>query len=188
MLYLVSGASRSGKTIIANKILEQKQIPYLSLDTVVMGFTNGIPEYGVHDRLFPAEIAEKIWSFLKAMCESILWAEMDYVIEGEAILPGLVGELLDKYPDKIRLCFVGYIDVHTDTKLIDIKTYSDGRGDWLTTETDGFIRDHIQNMVEHSRRIKSDCDKYDMPYFDTSRDFEGAIQQATKHLFPEIKF
>ncbi|MBT8068998.1 MAG: hypothetical protein KJO80_01055 [Gammaproteobacteria bacterium] len=184
MLYLVSGASRAGKTIIARKALEQKQIPYLSLDTLVMGFTNGIPEYGIHDRLLPAEIAEKIWSFLKAMCESMLWAEIDYMIEGEAILPGLVRELLDKYPDKIRLCFVGYIDVDTGAKLRDIRTHSDGTGDWLTTEPDDFICDHIHNMVEHSRRIKNDCEKYDLCYFDTSTDFEGAVEQATRHLFP----
>lgn len=183
MLYLVSGASRSGKTIIARKILEQRQIPYLSLDTVVMGFTNGIPEYGVHDRLFPDEIAEGLWSFLKAMCESMLWAEMDYVIEGEAILPELVRELVDDYPDKIRLCFLGYVDVDTEAKLRDIKSFSDGKGDWLTTETDDFIRDHIQNMVRHSQRIKADCGQHDMRYFDTSNDFEAAVEQATHYLF-----
>ena len=81
MLYLISGASRSGKTIIAHNILKQQQIPYVSLDWLVMGFTNGIPEYGIHDRLLPNEIAERLWSFLKAMCESMLWLEGDYVID-----------------------------------------------------------------------------------------------------------
>ena len=118
MLYLVSGASRSGKTIIANKILEQKQIPYVSLDWLVMGFTNGIPEYGIHDRLLPNEIADKLWSFLKSMCESMLWLRGDYVIEGEAILPELVRELLDEYPDKIKVCFVGYTDVDIGKKAL----------------------------------------------------------------------
>ena len=90
MLYLVSGTSRSGKTIIAKKLLRQKQIPYMSLDWLMMGFTNGMPEYGIHDKLFPDEIAKKSWSFFKAMCESMLWLEVDYVIEGEAILPELI--------------------------------------------------------------------------------------------------
>jgi hypothetical protein len=117
------------------------------------------------------------------MCESMLWAEMDYVIEGEAILPELVRELVDDYPDKIRLCFLGYVDVDTEAKLRDIKTFSDGKGDWLTTETDDFIRDHIQNMVRHSQRIKADCGQHDMRYFDTSNDFEAAVEQATHYLF-----
>ncbi|HSR87914.1 MAG TPA: hypothetical protein VLL07_03085 [Pontiella sp.] len=80
----------------------------------MMGFTNGMPECGIHDLLFPDEIARKLWRFLEAMCESILWQETDCVIEGEAILPELVSELLNKHPDKIRICFLGYTDIDTD--------------------------------------------------------------------------
>ena len=187
MLYLVSGASRSGKTIIANTIFEQRQIPYMSLDWLVMGFTNGAPEYGIHDRLFPDEIAEKIWGFLKAMCECMLHSELDYVIEGEAVLPELVRGLLDEYPDKIKICFLGYTDIDADTKLSDIRTYSDGNDDWLIKEPDDFIFDHIDNMVTHSRRIKDGCEKYDMCYIDTSTDFAGAVEAATEYLFPDIE-
>ena len=63
MLYLISGASRSGKTMIAEKILSRKNLPYMSLDWLVMGFTNGMPECGIHDLLFPDEIAKKLWGF-----------------------------------------------------------------------------------------------------------------------------
>ena len=48
LLYLVSGTSRSGKTIIANNILKRKNIPFMSLDWLVMGFTNGMPQCGIH--------------------------------------------------------------------------------------------------------------------------------------------
>jgi len=182
MLYLVSGASRSGKTIIANKILGHRNIPYMSTDWLMMGFTNGVPEFGIHDRLFPDEIAKKIWSFLKAMCESVLCSEVDYVIEGEAILPKLVQELLDEYPDKVRICFIGYTDVDPIEKARDIKTYSDGKDDWLLNESDDYLYDHINNMVTHSRSIKADCEKYGMGYFDTSYDFIGTIDQAITYL------
>jgi hypothetical protein len=136
MLYLVSGTSRSGKTLIAEQLLEQKQIPYMSLDWLMMGFTNGMPQLGIHDKLFPDEIAKRLWSFFKAMCESMLYLEIDYIIEGEAMLPELIQELLDKYPDKIKICFVGYTDIDIDQKAQDIKTYSTRRGDWLTKESD----------------------------------------------------
>ena len=71
MIYLISGTSRSGKTLVAKKIMQQYQIPYLSLDWLVMGFTKGIPEYGINDKLWPNEIAEKFWAFLKAMLENM---------------------------------------------------------------------------------------------------------------------
>lgn len=182
MLYLVSGASRSGKTIIAKKILKQRNIAYMSTDWLMMGFTNGVPEFGIHDRLFPDEIAKKIWSFLKATCESVLCSEVDYVIEGEAILPELVQELLDVHPDKVRICFIGYTDVNPIEKARDIKTCSDGRDDWLLKESDDYLYDHIKNMTTHSRNIKADCEKYGMDYFDTSSDFMGTIEQAMTYL------
>ena len=30
----------------------------MSVDAIMMGFTNGIPEYGIQDRLWPDEIAK----------------------------------------------------------------------------------------------------------------------------------
>jgi hypothetical protein len=87
MLFLVSGTSRSGKTLIAKKILADKQIPYLSLDWLMMGFNDGIPEYGIHHLLWPNEIAEKMSPFLQGMIDCMLTDGMDYVIEGEAMLP-----------------------------------------------------------------------------------------------------
>ena len=182
MLYLISGSSRSGKTIIAKKILEHKNIPYMSLDWLVMGFTNGMPQWGIHDKLFPDESAKRLWSFFKAMCESMLYLEIDYIIEGEAMLPELIQELLDIYPDKIKICFVGYTDIDIDQKAQDIKTYSTRRGDWLTKESDDYIYDHIDNMVTHSRKIRDGCEKYNMTYFDTSTNFLDAIENAKNYL------
>jgi hypothetical protein len=182
MLYLVSGTSRSGKTLIAEKLMEEKQIPYMSLDWLMMGFTNGMPQLGIHDKLFPDEIAKRLWSFFKAMCESMLYLEIDYIIEGEAMLPELIQELLDIYPDKIKICFVGYTDIDIDQKAQDIKTYSTRRGDWLTKESDDYIYDHIDNMVTHSRKIRDGCEKYNMTYFDTSTNFMDAIENAKNYL------
>ena len=110
--------------MIAERILEQKNTPYISLDWLVMGFTNGMPECGIHDLLFPDDIAKRLWGFLQAMCESMLWQETDCVIEGEAVLPELIAELLNKYPDKIKLCFLGYTNIDIEEKVGSIKQYS----------------------------------------------------------------
>jgi 2-phosphoglycerate kinase len=182
MLYLISGASRSGKTMIAEKILARKNLPYVSLDWLVMGFTNGMPECGIHDLLFPDEIAKKLWGFLQAMCESMLFQDVDCVIEGEAVLPELVSELLKKHPDKIKICFLGYTDIEADKKADAIKEFSTGITDWLSSKPDEYIIDHINNMVVHSRMIKAGCKKFSIRYFDTSKDFIGTVDKAMEYL------
>lgn len=182
MLYLVSGASRAGKTIIAKKVSVQKGISYFSLDWLVMGFTNGIPEYGIHDMLFPDEIAERSWSFLKAMFESMIWSEINYIVEGEAILPELIIELLKKYPDKIKICFVGFTDVDLNEKVKDVKNFSCGENDWLSDKSDAYIMDHVKNMIVHSLKIKKSCKENSLKYVDTSKNFMDTIEHAVAYM------
>ncbi|WP_142785548.1 hypothetical protein [Changchengzhania lutea] len=182
MLYVISGASRSGKTIIAKKLSIQKGIPYVSLDWIMMGFTNGIPEYGIHDKLFPDDIAQRLWSFLKAMFESMLSVETDCIIEGEAILPELIIELFKKYPDKLTICFMGYTDVSIDKKVKEIKDFSNEKNDWLEDKSDAYVIDHVKNMIAHSRQIEKSCKENRIRYFDTSKNFIKSIEDAIKYL------
>lgn len=182
MLYIISGSSRSGKTIIAKKVAAQKGIPYVSLDWIMMGFTNGIPEYGLHDKLFPDEIARRLWSFLKAMLESMIYVETDCVIEGEAILPELILELKKEYPDKLTICFLGYTVVDVDQKFKEIKTFSKEKNDWLADESDAYIKDHVKNMIAHSRNIKRSCEEHNLKYFDTSDHFMDTIDHTINYL------
>ncbi len=164
------------------KYFTSNGISYLSLDWLVMGFTNGIPEYGIHDKLFPDEIAERSWSFLKAMLESMINIEIDCVIEGEAILPELIVELREKYPDKLRICFVGYTDVTVDEKVKDIKKISCGKSDWLSDKSDEYIIDHVKNMIAHSIKIKKSCKENNIRYFDTSKNFMDVIEDTIEYL------
>jgi hypothetical protein len=182
MLYVISGASRSGKTIIAKKISNQKGIPYLSLDWIMMGFTNGIPEYGIHDKLFPDEIAQRLWSFLRAMFESMIYVKTDCVIEGEAILPELIIELKKKYPDKLRVCFLGFTNVDVEKKSKEIRDFSDKKNDWLADKSDAYIIDHVKNMKLHSKLIKKSCNEYRLKYFDTSEKFIETLEDAIKYV------
>ena len=186
MLFLVSGTSRSGKTLIARKILADKQIPYLSLDWLMMGFNDGIPEYGIHHLLWPNEIAEKMAPFLVGMIDSMLVDGMDYVIEGEAMLPQLVADLVEKHPEKIKAVFVGYTEISVKDKVALVKTHSDAENDWLTSESDEYIGDHIGNMIAYSKTIKNGCEKHGLSYFDTSDDFLGAIEAATDYLVGDL--
>ena len=94
----------------------------------------------------------------------------------------MLRRFLDKYPERIKICFVGCADIDVDQKVRDIGTYSDGRLDWLMNESDDHIYNHIENMVTYSRKISSDCKQYDVRYFDTSTGFVDAIEEATEYL------
>ncbi len=182
MLLLVSGTSRSGKTLIARRILADRQVPYLSLDWLMMGFNDGIPEYGIHHQLWPNEIAEKMEPFLLGMIDCMLVDGMDYVIEGEAMLPRSVARLIEKHPDEIGAVFLGYTEIDVKEKVALVKKYSNAENDWLTKESNAYIQDHIENMIAYSKMIKTECEKHGLSYVDTSRNFLESIKAATNYL------
>ncbi|MFZ9011995.1 MAG: hypothetical protein ACO20W_08915 [Anaerohalosphaeraceae bacterium] len=186
MLFLVSGTSRSGKTLIAKKILADKQIPYLSLDWLMMGFNDGIPEYGIHHLLWPNEIAAKMSPFLLGMIDCMLIDGMDYVIEGEAMLPQSAADLVARHPDKIKAVFVGYTEINVKDKVALVKKHGTGENDWLIQKPDDYITDHIENMITYSKMIKDGCEKHGLSYFDTSQDFLAAIEAATDFLVGDL--
>jgi hypothetical protein len=166
--------------------MAQKGIPYLSLDWLVMGFTNGIPEYGIHDKLWPNEIAERFWSFFKAMCENMIWSENDYILEGEAVLPELIVELVKKHPDRIKVCFIGYTNLSMKEKVKEVYHYSKGKNDWLTNESIEYVESHIGNMIEYSKRIKKACKKHDIKYFDSSKNFIQVLDSVAAYLLQKV--
>ncbi|MGI9341449.1 MAG: hypothetical protein ACR2QV_01275, partial [Gammaproteobacteria bacterium] len=67
-----------------------------------------------------------------------------------------------------------------------VKEHGDGENDWLTNESDEYIRDHIGNMIAYSKMIKNGCKKHALTYFDTSEDFSGAIEAATDFLVGDL--
>ena len=182
MIYIISGASRSGKTLVAQKLMKERGIPYLSLDWLVMGFTNGIPEYGIHDKLWPHEIAERLWNYLKAMLESIIWSESDLIIEGEAVLPELISDFFGKHPDHIKVCFLGFAHTSLTQKVKEVYQYQQDTKDWLINESDQYVREHIQNMIGYSQRIEKSCEHYGIRYFDTSHNFTQVLDQTINYL------
>jgi len=147
-----------------------------------MGFINGIPDYGIHHMLMPDVIAEKLWGFLSAMCESMIDLEEDCIIEGESVLPELIFQLKEKYPDKLRICFIGYTNTTLNYKVEEIKKYSKDKKDWISDKSDEYIIDHVKNMMPHSKEIKKSCEKYNLAYFDTSNNFENVLKEVIKFM------
>ncbi|MDR9417109.1 MAG: hypothetical protein RI564_12560 [Gracilimonas sp.] len=185
MIYIVSGTSRAGKTIVAKKISEQTGLPYFSVDWLVMGFGNGIPDYGIHHMMMPDVIAKNIWSFLKAMCEAIILNGESCVIDGEALLPELVYELTNKFPDDVKVVFLGFTEISLDEKVKQVQQYAQLKKDWISDKSKEYIRDHVKNMLPHSKEIRKSCKKYNIKYFDTSKNFERTIEDVVEYLLDQ---
>jgi len=182
MLYIVGGVARTGKSIIARRFLRETEVPYLSLDILMMGLARGFPEHGIDPEDPNHMNPERMWPVVKSMSRNIIEAGIEYLIEGVSILPKNVKALLKSYPASIKACFIGYTRVSPEDKLRSIREYSNFPNNWSMGYSDQQLLDLINNEIKQSVYLHNECSKYNITYFDQSGDFMGTIDAVVSYL------
>ena len=182
MLYLVGGASRAGKSKLARRMLLERHIPYLPLDALMMGFANGLPEFGVEPYGPDIEVGEKLWPLVHAMAVDLLETDVDYLIEGACLLPGQVARLVQTYGPAVRTCFIGYTDISPREKLHQIRAFGGEPNDWLQPAPDDEVIAFVDTMLDYSRYLRDECTAHRIRFFDNSHGFLGTLSMAFDYL------
>jgi hypothetical protein len=182
MLYLVGGASRAGKSKLARRLLLERQLPYLSLDILLMGLANGVPSFGHNPNESTILRGEQMWPLVRAMAVNVVETHVDYVIEGDILLPHHLGEFTQAYGTEVRACFLGYTDILLEQKLYDIRNKGGEANDWLQEAPDVYVRDIIERNIVFSIYLRKACAHHELHYFDTSDGFDKALDAAFSYL------
>ena len=100
MILLITGASHTGKTLLAQKLLEKYQYPYLSIDLLKMGLirsrnTELTPE---DDK----ELEMYLWPIIREMIKTAIENKQNLVIEGSYIPFYWQEDFEEKYLREIR--------------------------------------------------------------------------------------
>jgi hypothetical protein len=181
MIYILGGTSRAGKTLLSRRAVSEKGIPYFPLDALFGGLANGAPQLGVAYKQPFIERAERMWPVTKALLGFFFHQERDFLIEGDTLLPSQVNELVLEGRN-LKSCFIGYTELDKEQKLALVRTYQ-GEADWTKGLPDAEMLDLIDQMIQFSKYLKVECEKYGIQYFDISHDFIGPREEAFRHLF-----
>lgn len=152
MVILISGATHTGKTALAQKILERYGYPYLSLDHLKMGvIRSGYAVLSVDD---DAAITAYLWPVVREMIKTAVENSQNLVVEGIYIPFDWARDFDVGYRRDIRfLCLImtpGYIAGHREDILShadDIERRLDG-GDFGTEK---LIAENLKNLEECRR-------------------------------------
>lgn len=123
MIILIAGASHTGKTALAQKLLEKYKFPYLSIDHLKMGLIRS-----GHTELSPlsddSELTSYLWPIVREMIKTAIENNQNLIVEGCYIPFDWAKDFEKEYVASIRFyCLVmseGYIRNHFD----DIKAFS----------------------------------------------------------------
>ena len=122
MIVLITGASHTGKTALAQNLLEKYKYPYLSIDHLKMGLIrSGNTELTPMD---DNELTEYLWPIVREMIKTAIENKQNLIIEGCYITFDWQRGFDKEYLENIKYyCLVmseGYIRNH----FADIKKYA----------------------------------------------------------------
>lgn len=138
MLILITGPSHTGKTALAQKLLETYNYPYVSIDHLKMGLIrSGYTKLTPED---DQQLGEYLWPIVREMMKTVIENKQNLIIEGCYIPFDWEKDFQKEYLDNIQyICLImseNYIKKHFDT----IKTYANTiehriDDEWCTLES-----------------------------------------------------
>lgn len=153
MIILITGASHTGKTALAQKLLEKYKYPYLSIDHLKMGLIRS-----GNTELTPmsddAALTAYLWPIVCEMIKTAIENHQNLIVEGCYIPFDWSKDFEREYLDNIRCyCLVmseNYIKNHFD----DIKRYAsviENRGDDTDCTLESVLTDneHVSKLARN---------------------------------------
>lgn len=178
---LIGGATNSGKTVLARRLVDQHGYSRIPGDPLVLGFQEVFPDLGIaHTREGFAESCRQFGRFLVSLARALPWeSQMHYVLDSFYFRPGDVADL-DR--TKTTIIFLGYADADPDEKLSQLDAWHGGTWPNRKGMSDTQAKDYLQLFLEMSRRDRDDCARLGFLYVDTGVHFEDSIEAAEKAL------
>lgn len=123
MIVLITGASHTGKTALAQKLLEKYKYPYLSIDHLKMGLIRS-GNTALTPMSNDADLTAYLWPIVREMIKTAIENKQNLIVEGCYIPYDWEKEFSQEYLSHIKYyCLVmseQYIQNHFD----DIKKYA----------------------------------------------------------------
>ena len=123
MIILITGASHSGKTILAQKMLEKYGYPYLSIDHLKMGLIrSGNTELTPED---DDELTEYLWPIVREIIKTAIENRQNLIVEGCYIPFDWRKDFSDRYLTDIRFLCLSLTEEYIDAHFGEIKSHAD---------------------------------------------------------------
>lgn len=118
---MIAGASHTGKTLLAQKLLEKYKIPYMSIDHLKMGLIrSGQTRLTVND---DAELTEYLWSIVKEIVKTAIENKQNLIIEGCYIPFGWREDFCGEYLSEIKYVCLIMTERYIENSFADIIEY-----------------------------------------------------------------
>ena len=168
MIILITGASHTGKTLFAQKLLEKYKYPYLSIDHLKMGLIRS-----KNTNLTPCDdekLTDYLWPIVREMIKTAIENNQNLIVEGCYVPFDWQKDFEEEYLRHIKYyCLImseKYICNHFD----DIKKYENIIEKRLSEECSP------QALIEDNKKNMQQCEKYGLNYIRVDEEYKVEIK------------
>ena len=123
MIWLISGASHTGKTALAQKLLEKHQVPYLSIDHLKMGLIRS-HQTTLTPLSNDKELTEYLWPIVVEIIKTAVENHQNLIVEGCYIPFDWQKDFSNEYISQIKHTCLIMTEKYIETHFKDIQTYA----------------------------------------------------------------
>jgi 2-phosphoglycerate kinase len=157
MIILITGASHTGKTALAQKFLEKYNYPYLSIDHLKMGLirsknTDLTPLSATKD------LTAYLWPIVCEMIKTAIENDQNLIVEGCYIPPNWQEDFETEYLDKIKFYCLIMTENYIKTHFADIKKFANVIENRLCDDCD------FEELLKDNKDNLALCKKYNLNY------------------------
>ena len=121
MIILITGASHTGKTVLAQRMLEKYKYPYLSIDHLKMGLIrSGNTSLTPED---DEELVGYLWPIVREMIKTAIENRQNLIVEGCYVPFAWRQDFDEQYLQSIRFICLAMSDEYIDTYFDTIKKH-----------------------------------------------------------------
>lgn len=156
MVILITGASHTGKTLLAQKLLEKYSYPYFSIDHLKMGLIRS-----GNTALTPQDddaLEGYLWNIVREMVKTAIENKQNLIAEGCYIPFSFKEDFSEEYLSQIRyICLVMSRD-YIERRFSDIREHA--------CAIERRLDDRVEKsfLVEENEQYRKMCEKYGLDY------------------------
>lgn len=167
MVILISGTTHTGKTALAQKLMEQYKFPYYSIDHFKMGLIrSGQTKLTVNN---DAELVTYLWAIVKEIIKTAVENKQNIIIEGCYIPFDWQKDFEEKYLREIKFYCLVMSAEYIENNFSDIIRFENIIENRIATDINK--RDLIS---ENNKNLKL-CKKYGLEYVLIDKKYEITI-------------
>lgn len=169
MIVLIAGASHTGKTLLAQKLLKKYGYPYLSIDLLKMGLIrSGSTDLTALD---DEQLQSYLWPIVREMIKTAVENKQDLVVEGAYIPFDWKKDFDSRYLSEIRYYCLVMSERYIRRHFAQIKAWAnviERRIDdsWCTMDF----------LLAENARCLAMCRQYGCPYLWIEEDYQVEIE------------